>query len=324
MKKVLVTGAAGFIGYHVAKELLSKAVPVIGIDNLNAYYDPALKRDRIGDLKKGYPELFSFLQVDIGIKTDLEASLQPFEFDAICHLAAQAGVRFSLIDPVSYGNANLMGFLHVLELARDRVVQNFVFASSSSVYGEKDSVPYSEEINTDNPVSLYAATKKANEAMAYSYAHLFGIPTTGLRFFTVYGPWGRPDMAVFKFCKALFEGNNIDVYNYGKMERDFTFIDDIVNGVIASLERPFAFEIINLGNGRPVGLESLIQELEKATGLRGKTRYVSRPPGDVLCTWADVSKARRLLGYNPQTPLDEGIECTVRWYKDYFGVVGKI
>ncbi len=330
---VIVTGAAGFIGFHVSRMLLEAGTRVTGIDNLNDYYDPQLKRDRVKELEqyKG----FRFLERDLadrGALDDLDAA------DAFIHLAAQAGVRYSLEHPNKYVDSNLVGFANVLEHCRHTKSPHLVFASSSSVYGANRSVPFRETDGVDHPISLYAATKKANEAMAHAYAHLYRFPVTGLRFFTVYGPWGRPDMAIFKFTKALYEGTSIDVYNHGDMSRDFTYVDDVARGVIETAKRPPAenpdwdalhpspessaapYAIYNIGNHSPEPLLHLIELLEELTGKTVEKNMKPMQPGDVKSTFADVQRLSALTGFAPETPLETGLNAFVGWYKDYYNV----
>lgn len=311
MENTLVTGAAGFIGYHVSKDLLKKNKRVVGVDNLNDYYDVELKKARLNELNK-FPN-FKFYKKDISEKIDIGESI-----DKICHLAAQAGVRYSIKNPFVYEKSNILGTLNIFEFAKEKKIPTVVFASSSSVYGNSENVPFREDENIDKPISLYAATKKSNELMAYYYHNLYGINMTGLRFFTVYGPHGRPDMAPFKFTKRILEGEKIDVYNYGKMKRDFTYIDDIVSGVVASLEKGYPYEIINLARGETVGLENFIKEIEKSSGKRAKIEYKELQPGDVLLTSGDITKARELLGYDPKISISEGVKKTVNWYKEFY------
>jgi len=330
---ILVTGAAGFIGYNVATTLMARGERVVGIDNLNDYYDPALKQARLAALRTRHGNAFSFEQVDFGDQQALEDFAGRHEFDRIVHLGAQAGVGYSLINPQAYVRSNLLGQVNMLELARARAVKHLVYASSSSVYGGNQTLPFRVEDRVDNPVSLYAATKKADELMGESYAHLFRIPMTGLRFFTVYGPWGRPDMAMWIFAKALFEGTPLKVNNAGDMRRDFTFIDDIVSGVIACLDGPPADDgalkaggsisphaIYNIGNHRSEDLMRMIRLLEQATGREAKLDMRPMQPGDVKDTYADISAIERDHGYAPTTSIDEGIPRFVDWYKDYHGI----
>ena len=330
---LLVTGVAGFIGSHVAMALLDRGEQVIGIDNLNDYYDPALKAARIERLKAAHGNAFTFEQVDFGDREALENFAGPHEFDRIVHLGAQAGVRYSLVNPQAYVRSNLMGQINMLELARHRGVSHFVYASSSSVYGGNDTLPFRVEDRVDHPVSLYAATKKADELMGESYAHLFRVPMTGLRFFTVYGPWGRPDMAMWIFAKALFDGTPLKVNNAGDMRRDFTFIDDIVSGILACLDGPPADDgalkaggstsphaIYNIGNNRSEDLMRMIGVLEQATGREAKLDFRPMQPGDVKDTYADISAIERDHGFAPTTSIDEGIPRFVDWFKDYHGI----
>ena len=326
---ILVTGAAGFIGYHLAEALLGSDREVLGIDNLNAYYDPALKQARLARLRRH--ERFTFHQLDLA---DSEGVLRLAESEArpeiIVHLAAQAGVRYSLTHPFAYADANLTGQLSMLELARSLPdLRHFVYASSSSVYGGNEKVPYSVEDRVDHPGSLYAATKRAGELMADTYAHLYGIRSTGLRFFTVYGPWGRPDMATFIFTKAIFEGAPIQVFNFGKMRRDFTYIDDVIAGTLAAMDTPPDREegtrphnIYNLGNHRSEDLEHFIGVLERACGRKAVKEYLPLQPGDVEQTYADITGAKADLGFEPKVSIEEGLPRFVAWYRDYHGVRG--
>lgn len=313
-----VTGSAGFIGFHVAKQLLEDGVEVIGLDNLNDYYSKQLKIDR-NSILEGYND-YTFYHNDLCEYEKLEEIFEENEIDKICHLAAQAGVRHSIEDPHAYQKSNLEGFTNILEIARHNDVDNLVYASSSSVYGGNDKIPYDIGDDVMTPISYYAATKVANEAMAHSYSHLYDLPTTGLRFFTVYGPWGRPDMALFKFTDRIVEGEQIDVYNYGDMKRDFTYIDDIVDGVTACLENPFDYEIFNLGNNTPVKLMDFIQILEDTLGMEAKKNMMPMQPGDMKVTYADISKSQEMLGYEPETGIEEGIEKFVDWYREYYGI----
>ncbi len=317
MARYLVTGAAGFIGFHVARALLERGERVVGLDNLTDYYDVRLKEARLALLEPR--EGFSFHRADVADPAALALAFDEGPYDAVCHLAAQAGVRYSLENPMAYGHANLMGFLHVLEACRHRGTGNLVYASSSSVYGASEKVPFCEADRVDRPVSLYAATKVANEVMAHTYHHLFRIPATGLRFFTVYGPWGRPDMALYSFTRDILAGRPIDVYNHGDLERDFTYVDDIVAGVLAALDRPLGDEVLNLGNSRTVRLDRFIRVLEDALGVEARKNLLPMQPGDVPRTYADVSKTRRLLGWEPRTPIEEGIPRFVAWYREHHG-----
>ena len=313
----LVTGSAGFIGYHVARALLTHGARVVGLDNFNDYYSPALKHDRDLELRR-HPNFIS-VAADLTDLPALEALFSAHRPRKICHLAAQAGVRYSLVNPFAYQKSNLEGFLNLLELAKRFPPERLVYASSSSVYAGLTEMPFSETQRVDTPISLYAATKKANELMAHAYSHLFGIPTVGLRFFTVYGPWGRPDMAMWLFTEAMLQGQPIKVFNYGKMQRDFTYIDDIVQGVVAALMAPGldAYEIINLGNHRAEELQRVIGILESELKLKAEQQLLPIQPGDVPATYADIARARTKLGFEPLTPIDVGIPRFVQWYFDY-------
>lgn len=317
-ESVLLTGAAGFIGFHVSKRLLENGHTVIGVDNLNPYYDVTLKEGRLHILQ-GY-DTFFFYKADLRDWGILEGIFKKYRPEVICNLAAQAGVRYSLTDPFSYQKSNLEGFLNILELAKRYRIKNLVYASSSSVYGSNKKVPFSVEDRVDHPISLYAATKKANELMAHAYHYLYEIPCTGLRYFTVYGPWGRPDMALFLFTDAILNGRPIEVYNYGRMKRDFTYIDDVVDGTIAALHRPFSYEIFNLGNSKPVELMEFIRILEEELGRTAKKNMLPLQPGDVPETAADIEKSKNMLGYEPKTSVKEGIKRFVAWYRDHYGV----
>ncbi|MBW1707834.1 MAG: NAD-dependent epimerase, partial [Deltaproteobacteria bacterium] len=312
---ILVTGSAGFIGFHLSRKLLDMGESVVGIDNLNSYYDVTLKRARL-DILQPY-ENFTFYQEDIQNLPALRDIFREHRVGIICNLAAQAGVRYSLKDPFSYQKSNLEGFLNLLEVAREYGVRNFVYASSSSVYGSNKKVPFSVEDRVDTPVSLYAATKKANELMAHAYNHLYQIPCTGLRYFTVYGPWGRPDMALFLFTKAILTNEPINVYNYGRMKRDFTYIDDIVDGTMAALKRPVPFDVFNLGNSDTVDLLDFIAIVEEELGQTAEKNMMPLQPGDVAETSADIEKSRELLGFEPKTSLREGIRKFLSWYREY-------
>jgi len=316
----LVTGSAGFIGYHVARALLDHGARVVGLDNFNDYYSPALKHDRDRELRR-HPNFVS-VAADLADLPALEALFEAHQPRKICHLAAQAGVRYSLINPFAYQKSNLEGFLNLLELAKRFPPERLVYASSSSVYAGLTEMPFSETQRVDTPISLYAATKKANELMAHAYSHLFGLPTVGLRFFTVYGPWGRPDMAMWLFTEAMLKGQPIKVFNYGQMQRDFTYIDDIVQGVVAALMAPGleVFEIINLGNHRAEELQRVIGILESELKLKAEQNLLPIQPGDVPATYADIGRAREKLGFEPLTPIDVGIPRFVQWYFDYHGL----
>jgi UDP-glucuronate 4-epimerase len=313
----LVTGSAGFIGYHVARTLLDHGAPVVGLDNFNDYYSPALKHDRDRELRR-HPNFVS-IAADLTDLPALEALFEAHQPRKICHLAAQAGVRYSLVNPFAYQKSNLEGFLNLLELAKRFKPERLVYASSSSVYAGLTEMPFSETQRVDTPISLYAATKKANELMAHAYSHLFGLPTVGLRFFTVYGPWGRPDMAMWLFIEAMLKAQPIKVFNYGRMQRDFTYIDDIVQGVVAALMAPGldVYEIINLGNHRAEELQRVIGILESELQLKAEQNLLPIQPGDVPATYADIDRARTKLGFNPLTPIEVGIPRFVQWYRDY-------
>jgi UDP-glucuronate 4-epimerase len=317
---ILVTGAAGFIGYHVARALLERGERVIGIDNLNDYYDVSLKEARLQRLAG---ERFVFRRVDVADTAAIVAVFEEFRPSGVVHLAAQAGVRYSLVNPFAYTESNIRGFLNILEACRRFPVEHLVFASSSSVYGMNTKQPFAETDNVDHPVSLYAATKKANELMAHSYAHLFAIPMTGLRYFTVYGPWGRPDMSPIKFAKAIFAGEKFPVFNEGRMIRDFTYIDDIVEGTIRVLDHPPGdkppYQIYNIGNNSPVPLLDFIAALEEAIGKPALMDMQPMQPGDVVSTMADVSALERAVGYRPRTSIREGVRKFVDWYREYYG-----
>ena len=332
---VLLTGAAGFIGYHVAQRLLADGHRVVGLDNLNDYYDPTLKQARLDRLTPH--ARFGFERVDVSDRTAMTELFRRHRPARVVHLAAQAGVRHSLTHPHAYVDANVVGFLNILEGCRHQGVEHLVFASSSSVYGANTRLPFSVHDNVDHPLSLYAATKKANELMAHSYAHLYGLACTGLRFFTVYGPWGRPDMALFLFTRAILEGRPIDVFNEGQMQRDFTYVDDVVEGVVRILKKPSAadpawsgdrpdpgtsrasYRIYNIGNDRPVELLRYIEVLEECLGRTAKKNFLPLQPGDVLATRADVDDLARDFGYHPRTTIEEGIARFVEWYRGYYG-----
>lgn len=312
--RVLVTGAAGFIGFHLSKRLLETGTEVIGVDNLNDYYDPALKKERLDILNEH--KNFRFLKLDIADFESLYSSLKDNQFNLIVHLAAQAGVRYSLTNPMEYAKSNCMGTVSVFELAKCLNVPKVVYASSSSVYGNKKKVPLSEKDRVDRPVSLYAATKKFSELAAYTYHHIYGIEMIGLRFFTVYGEYGRPDMAYFKFANSIMKDEPIDVYNYGDLKRDFTYIDDIIDGILSAINHSFEYEIFNLGNSNPVKLMDFISILEEHLGRKAKKNFKEMQPGDVYCTYADISKAKGLLGYDPKTSIYEGLKRFAEWFKN--------
>ena len=334
--KILVTGAAGFIGMSTAQRLLDRGDEVVGLDNLNVYYDVRLKEDRLARLtaKPG----FRFVRLDVADRPGTEALFAAERFDRVIHLAAQAGVRYSLKNPHAYIDSNVVGFTNILEGCRHNAVQHLVYASSSSVYGGNTTMPFSVHDRVDHPVSMYAATKKANELMAHTYSHLFGLPTTGLRFFTVYGPWGRPDMALFLFTKAILEGRPIDVYNHGAMQRDFTYVDDIVEGVIRVCDRiatadstyqPAApdpatsnvpFRVFNIGNHQPVPLLDFIACIEAALGTEAQKNFLPLQPGDVPATYADVDALTQWVGFSPATRVEDGVRQFIDWYRGYYRV----
>lgn len=334
-RSILVTGAAGFIGFHLAKRCLEEGDQVIGFDNLNDYYDVSLKEARLAQLSPF--ENFSFLRADLQDQAAVDQVFQQHKFDVVVNLAAQAGVRHSIDNPRAYINSNIVGFTNILEACRHAKTPHLIFASSSSVYGANSKMPFSVHDNVDHPLSLYAASKKANELMAHTYANLYGLPCTGLRFFTVYGPWGRPDMALFKFTKAILAGDAIDVYNHGKMQRDFTYIDDIVEGVYRLMarapeadpgwnsDRPdpgssFApYCLYNIGNHSPVSLEEFINEIERALGIKAVKNFMPMQDGDVLATYADTEALSRDVGFAPSTPLSEGINRFVIWFRQQYG-----
>lgn len=333
LEEVLVTGAAGFIGFHVARKLLQAGTRVVGLDNLNAYYDPKLKQARLSELKTF--ENFKFVKLDLRERQPTAALFAEHRFPYVVHLAAQVGVRFSLDNPDAYVDANLVGFANVLEGCRHNDCRHLLFASSSSVYGANTRMPFSVHDNVDHPLSLYGATKKANELMAHSYAHLFGLPTTGLRLFTVYGPWGRPDMAVWTFTEAIMNGRPLKLFNHGQMRRDFTYVDDVVEAIVRLIVRPPAsnpawsgaspdpgsssapWRIFNVGNNDPVELSELVQALEKATGRKAQRELLPMQPGDAPATYADVDALMREVGFKPATPIDVGIARFVDWYLEY-------
>ena len=332
--RVLVTGAAGFIGSHLSQRLLARGGEVLGYDNLNPYYDPRLKQARLDRLLP--LDGFQFVQASLEDRPALEAAFDAFQPDRVVNLAAQAGVRYSLENPQAYLDSNVVGFLNILEACRHRGIEHLVYASSSSVYGANKKLPFAVEDSVDHPVSMYAATKKANELMAHTYSHLFGLPTTGLRFFTVYGPWGRPDMALFLFTRKILAGEPIDVFNHGHHTRDFTYIDDIVEGVIRTLDKvpdpdprhdPMAptpatssapYRVYNIGNHQPVQLLRYIEVLEDCLGRKSERNLLPLQPGDVPDTCADVSALQRDTGYSPSTPIETGIGRFVEWYRDYY------
>lgn len=327
---VLITGAAGFIGFHLARRLMARGESVIGIDVLNDYYQVSLKQDRLAALHREFGGLFTFLQLDFADQAALDAALAGHDFSRIVHLGAQPGVRYSIQNPHAYVQSNLVGHLNLLELARHRGVGHMVYASSSSVYGGNDTLPFRVEDRVDHPLSLYAATKKADELMSETYAHLYRLPLTGLRFFTVYGPWGRPDMGVWLFTKAILAGDPIDVFGHGDMRRDFTYIDDIVSGVVAALDNPppddglekaggsrTPHRLYNIGNHSSEELGRLIAVIEQACGRVAEKRMLPMQPGDVRDTYADISAIERDLGFRPATSIDQGVPAFVEWYRGY-------
>lgn len=337
--KILVTGAAGFIGAAVSQYLINRGDQVVGIDNINDYYDVNLKHARLDEIKSSTAaDLFSFIEMGVEERDKMAALFEEHKFDRVVHLAAQAGVRYSLENPNAYVDSNIVGFVNILEGCRHNNVEHLVYASSSSVYGANETMPFSEQHNVDHQVSLYAASKKANELMAHTYSHLYNLPTTGLRFFTVYGPWGRPDMALFKFTKAILEGKTIQVYNYGNHRRDFTYIDDIVEGVIRSLDNvakpnenwdgsnpdpstsKAPYKVYNIGAQTPVHLLKFIETLESALGIEAKKELFPMQPGDVPDTYADVSSLVEDTGYQPSTDVETGVKAFVDWYRDFYKV----
>jgi UDP-glucuronate 4-epimerase len=336
MKKIMVTGIAGFIGYHLGKKLLEDNWQVVGIDNMNDYYDVQLKSDRLKQLQG--QENFQFFQIDISDKPGMAKLFSEQSFNCVVNLAAQAGVRYSLTNPYAYIESNISGFTNILEGCRHNQVKHLVFASSSSVYGANTNMPFSVHQNVDHPMSLYAATKKANELMAHTYASLYGLPVTGLRFFTVYGPWGRPDMALFLFTKAILAGEPINVFNNGKMQRDFTYIDDIVEGVVRVIDRiptsnpdwradrpdpatSYApYKIYNIGNNNPVDLLNFIKVIEDSLGKEAKKNMLPMQPGDVPATYADIDDLMHAVGFKPQTPIETGIRNFIDWFASYYKV----
>lgn len=336
MKKILITGAAGFIGMHLSNQLTKHGYNIIGLDNLNTYYDLNLKKDRLSQLDGN--SNFKFIECDLMERERINKIFEKYRPTVVINLAAQAGVRYSIENPYAYLDSNLTGFLNILEACRNYPVDHLLYASSSSVYGGNKVAPFSTNHNVDHPVSLYAATKKSNELMAHTYSHLYGIPTTGLRFFTVYGPWGRPDMAYFSFTKDIIEGKSIKVFNHGKMERDFTYIDDIVEGITKLIPRApesnqdwdestdelgasFApYRVYNIGNNQPVQLMKFINVLEEKIGKEANKQYMEMQPGDVLRTYADVSELERDIEFKPSTSIEDGLGKFVEWYKEYYNV----
>jgi UDP-glucuronate 4-epimerase len=334
--KILVTGSAGFIGFFLSRRLMNDGMKVWGIDNVNDYYDVTLKESRL-DILSAQKGDFTFLKLDIADKATVDALFSKEKFTHVVHLAAQAGVRYSITNPDAYVQSNLVGFMNILEACRHHGVQHLLFASSSSVYGMNTVMPYSVDHNVDHPVSLYAATKKSNELLAHSYAHLYGIPCTGLRFFTVYGPWGRPDMAYYKFAQSIMDEKPIDVYNNGDMERDFTYVDDIVEGIVRLIVKApdrnpswdpagssagtssAPYRIYNIGNNNPVKLTDFIHVLEDRLGKKAHINFMPMQPGDVKSTYADITDLSRDTGYAPSTSIEEGLSKFVKWFKEYYG-----
>ena len=332
---ILVTGAAGFIGFHVARRLLANGRTVVGLDNLNAYYDPSLKQARLDELAK--IPAFHFVKLDLADRAGISALFAEHQFHDVVHLAAQAGVRYSLVDPHAYADANLTGFLNILEGCRHAKSRHLLYASSSSVYGANTAMPFSTAQNVDHPLSLYGATKKANELMAHAYAHLFGVPATGLRFFTVYGPWGRPDMAMWLFTDAIMAGRPIKLFNYGDMRRDFTYVDDVAEAVVRLIDRPPAgdprwsseapdpatsrapWRVYNIGNHTPVDVPEVVRLIEEALGKPAIRELVPMQPGDVPATYADVDDLKDAVDFAPSTPIAEGVRRFVDWFSDYRG-----
>lgn len=348
--KILITGTAGFIGFHLAQRLIARGDEVVGLDSINDYYDVRVKYGRLAQagiaeesihygklVASGAPN-YRFIQLNLEDREGLEALFRQEKFDKVCHLAAQAGVRYSLTNPYAYIDSNIVGFANILEMCRHHAIQHLAYASSSSVYGLNETMPFSTRDNVDHPISLYAASKKSNELMAHAYSHLYQLPVTGLRFFTVYGPWGRPDMALFLFTKAILEGRAIDVFNHGEMRRDFTYIDDIVEGLVRVIDNPprgseawsgvhpdpsrskAPYKIYNIGNNAPVLLMDFIAALEKSLGKVAKKNFLPLQAGDVPATYADVSDLVEDLGYKPNTPIELGIERFVAWYREFFKV----
>lgn len=347
--KILVTGTAGFIGFHLVNVLINRGDEVVGLDSINDYYDVRLKYGRLASkgissesiayntiIQSSKYQNYRFIQLNLEDQTNINKLFETEKFDKVCNLAAQAGVRYSLTNPHAYVESNIVGFVNLLEASRYHCVQHLVYASSSSVYGLNEKQPFSTSHNVDHPISLYAASKKSNELMAHTYSHLFNIPTTGLRFFTVYGPWGRPDMALFLFTKAIFEGKSIDVFNHGQMERDFTYVADIVEGILRVIDNPptgdmswtgidsdpskskAPYKIYNIGNSRPVRLMDFIDALERAIGKTTTKNFLPLQQGDVLSTWADVRDLTNDLGYRPKTSIEEGINHFVKWYREFY------
>ncbi|HIA79352.1 MAG TPA: NAD-dependent epimerase/dehydratase family protein [Candidatus Marinimicrobia bacterium] len=315
MSRILVTGAAGFIGFHLSKSLLDDEYELLGIDNVNNYYNPKLKHARLNQLK--LYKNFTFLKIDISDREFLTKAFTNFKPNKVVNLAAQAGVRYSIENPYAYMDANLVGFLNIIELCRRNEVEGVIYASSSSVYGGNKKIPFSVDDQVDKPISLYAATKRANELIAHSYSHLYGIHTTGLRYFTVYGPWGRPDMAMFLFTDKILRGEPIQVFNHGNMKRDFTYINDIIAGTRTAIDKNFACEIFNLGNHKSVELMDVVRLIEQKLGKKAEVEFLPMQPGDIPESLADIEKSEKFLGFKPTTDISSGIEDFVKWYKDY-------
>tara|TARA_B100000886_G_C20408256_1_gene485814 strand:- start:28 stop:1053 length:1026 start_codon:yes stop_codon:yes gene_type:complete len=337
--KILVTGAAGFIGFHLSKALINRGFFLVAIDNLNEYYDQNLKKSRLQilrELSKECKTQFSFFKEDITNKESIKRIFSEYNFTHVINLAAQAGVRYSIENPQAYIDSNLIGFFNILELSKHYSIKHFVYASSSSVYGSNTSFPFSEENSVDHPISLYAATKKSNEIIAHSYSHLYKLPTTGLRFFTVYGPWGRPDMALFKFTKNILEGNPIDIYNKGEMIRDFTYVDDVISCILRIIDKipeinpsynhkdpkPFSssapYKIFNIGNANPVNLNEFIEIIEKELDIKAKKNFLPMQAGDVSKTASDTNLIEKYTGFRPETSIEEGVKKFISWYKNYY------
>ena len=328
--KILISGSAGFIGFHAVKKFLELGHEVVGIDNINDYYDTNLKESRLQQISS---TRFKFIKADFADNIAVKKVFNDHVFDRVLHLGAQAGVRHSITNPNDYVNSNLVGFVNILEAVRHAKVPHLVYASSSSVYGMNKNIPFSENDKVDHPISLYAATKKSNELMAHTYSHLYNIPTTGLRFFTVYGPWGRPDMAYFLFTKAVLDGKEINIFNNGEMERDFTYIDDVINGIIKIIDQPPSinsnppsdsqntsapYKIYNIGNNKPENLLYFIEIIEKCLGKKARKNFLPMQPGDVVRTYANIDNLHDEIGYKPITPIEEGLEKFVEWYKKYY------
>ena len=335
--KILVTGCCGFIGYHLTKNLFLHDLEVSGIDSINDYYDPKLKKARLQSLEESSSKQnFLFKKLDISNSNELDSFFKENSFDVIIHLAAQAGVRYSIENPFSYIKNNLVGFSNLIEIAKKKSVKRFIYASTSSVYGANKKLPFSEEDRVDHPIQLYAATKRSNELVAHSYSSLFGLPTIGLRFFTVYGPWGRPDMALFKFTKNILKEKPIEIFNNGKHSRDFTYIDDIVSGIVPlinnqsvfnniipsenSSDNKIPFKIFNIGRGKPEKLEDFISVIEKELGIRAIKKYLPLQSGDVMDTYADISELNKLVGYNPSFNIEVGVKNFINWYRDFYKI----